>query len=128
MGSHVDPKDRRRRIYDPPTQEQIELFTQTMPLVPHLGAMFGWWRARRAGIQKEDMKQAGFLGLWHAVLRYSPKGKLKFATIARHAILWAMQDVIEQARFNKRVKQRALIDHSNFRPLPLEEDDSWDDY
>lgn len=125
VGFRLNPKDRRRRIYDPPTPEQLALFARWKHLVLTNGNAVGWWKAKLAGIEVADLRQAGLMGLWRATLKFDPSRGLKFATIARHAIRWAMQDAIEDARYGRRVRKNHLaFDHSKFTQLPFEEDES----
>lgn len=124
MGFRLDPKDRRKRIYDPATPEQLELFARWRHLVLSNGNAVGWWRAKLAGIDVSDLRQAGLMGLWRAVLNFDPARGLKFATLARHAIRGAMFDAIENARYGRRVRKNyPALDHSQFVSLPFYEDE-----
>lgn len=106
--------------YGPPTPEQHALFEANMDLVRILFHRLGAsWRARRAGCDPDDLLQAMYLGLWQATYCWRPE-VAKFRTCARHRIAGAMLDAVDVARFGRKRKARALIDHSQMRRLPNE--------
>lgn len=81
-----------------------------------------------AGIEVEDLLQAGRMGLLLAARRYDPGKGLQFNTLARHAVMGQMLECIEKARFGKKNSHKQLIDQSQFKRLPAHEgneDDPW---
>jgi hypothetical protein len=95
-----------------PTAEQLAAYAS---YERHLGwhvARFGVWRARRAGIERDDLLQAARMGLWRACLTFDPSLGCVLATHATKHIYWHLHDAIERARFGKTRKGRPLHDHA----------------
>lgn len=120
--------DRRRRTYPPLTSELQQLCVAHDWLVKELVLRLGTWRAKMAGIEVEDLLQAGRMGLLLAARRYDPSKGLQFNTLARHAVMGQMLECIEKARFGKKNSHKQLIDQSQFKRLQSHdsnEDDPW---
>jgi DNA-directed RNA polymerase specialized sigma subunit len=65
-------------------------------------------------MELEDMLQAGTIGLWRAALTYDKSHGTVFSTHATKAIEGEIFGAIEEARYGRRKRGRALIDHSKF--------------
>lgn len=101
-----------------PTKARLRLFSEHIWLVALLYAKWGgFWRARMAGCEEEDVLQAARMGLWLAALKYDKRRKLSFAALATPCIRWAMHDAIEFARYGKHKHGRELVDHSQMLRL-----------
>jgi DNA-directed RNA polymerase sigma subunit (sigma70/sigma32) len=96
------------------TPEQEQMFIEHQPLVKYLIKKMGAWRARMAGMELEDMLQAGTIGLWRAALTYDKSHGTVFSTHATKAIKGEILAAIEEARFGRRQRGETLIDHSQF--------------
>lgn len=108
-----------------PLQAHYELFENYRRMVPSWVKKLGIWRARAAGIEPEDLFQAGYKGLWRACLSFKESKKLNFSTLARWSIRGEILECIEIARYGRRCRKRDLIDQSQFRSI--HEDASWAD-
>jgi DNA-directed RNA polymerase sigma subunit (sigma70/sigma32) len=84
------------------TIDQKKLFDEGAPLVKSIIKKMGVWRARYAGMDREDMLSAGMIGLWRAALSYDPNKGTVFNTLATKIIKSEIYDAIEVARFGKR--------------------------
>ncbi|MCA3009792.1 MAG: hypothetical protein INH34_15570 [Phycisphaerales bacterium] len=103
---------RRREQLPPPTEAQLAAYAS---YEQHLGwhvARFGVWRARVAGLDREDLMQAARLGLWRACLTFDPALGCVLATHATKHVYWHLHDAIERAKFGKPRKGRPLHDHA----------------
>ena len=105
------------------TPEQEQMFTEHLPLVKYTIKKMGSWRAKFAGMELEDMLQAGTIGLWRAALTYDKSQGTVFSTLATKAIKGEILEAIELARFGRRQRGENLIDHSQF----LSFQETWDD-
>lgn len=110
----------RPRTYDPPTQEQRDLFDRYQGLVRLAVTRIGAWRARRAGCEPADLWQAGLIGLWQATYCWNPD-RASFVTAAVPRIMGAMLDELDRARYGRVRKRRALVDHSAMVELEPEQ-------
>lgn len=100
------------RHYDPPTQQQLDLFASHQGIVRLAYARLGaTWRSRRAGCEPADLWQAGLIGLWQATYAWDPD-RASFGTCALRRVMGAMLDELDRARFGRVRKRRALVDHS----------------
>ena len=120
--------DKRRRKYPPLSEELQALCVEHDWLVHDILFRLGRWRAKKAGIQLDDLIQAGRLGLIYAARRYDPSKGFQFNTLARHAVLGQMLECIDFARFGRKNVHKKLIDQSIFVRLPPREggeDDPW---
>lgn len=99
------------------TIDQKKLFDEGAPLVKSIIKKMGVWRAKYAGMDREDMLSAGMIGLWRAALSYDPNKGIAFSTLATKIIKSEIYDAIEVARFGKRQHGRKLIDHSKFSSI-----------
>lgn len=105
------------------TPEQEQMFTEHLPLVKYTIKKMGSWRAKFAGMELEDLLQAGTIGLWRAALTYDKSHGTVFSTLATKAIKGEILEAIELARFGRRQRGETLIDHSQF----LSFQETWDD-
>jgi len=94
-----------------------------------VGRIGGYWRAKRAGCDLDDLMQAGLVGLWRATALYRKTHGATFATFARPRVVGEILECLDSARYGKRLRSGGpLIDQSNFRRLPREGDsDDHDD-
>lgn len=116
-------------MYPPLTPELQQLCVAHDWLVKEIVLRVGTWRAKIAGIEVEDLLQAGRIGLLLAARRFDPSRGLQFNTLARHAVLGQMLECIEKARFGRKNSHKQLIDQSQFKRLlssdKEEDDDPW---
>lgn len=105
------------------TPEQEQMFIEHQPLVKYLIKKMGAWRAKMAGMELEDMLQAGTIGLWRAALTYDKSHGTVFSTHATKAIKGEILAAIEEARFGRRQRGETLIDHSQFSSF----EETWDE-
>lgn len=105
------------------TPEQEQMFTEHLPLVKYTIKKMGSWRAKFAGMELEDMLQAGTIGLWRAALTYDKSHGTVFSTLATKAIKGEILEAIEMARFGRRQRGETLIDHSQFASYQ----ETWDE-
>lgn len=111
----------KRRNYEPPTEQQLALFTSHQGIVSCIYRRLGaTWRARRAGCQPADLWQAGLIGLWLATYSWDPD-RASFATCAYRRVMGAMLDELDRARYGRVRRRRALIDHSEMVGLDTDE-------
>jgi DNA-directed RNA polymerase specialized sigma subunit len=80
-------------------------------LVKWILKKLGPWRARAAGCDRDDLFQAGLMGLWRATLTWD-KRKGSFATVAYLRIRGEMIECLDKARFGKHRHGKPLIDHA----------------
>lgn len=107
----------------PKTQEEKErLFEQHKDEVIKVATRFGLWKAAPNCIEREDLLQAGYLGLWRAVDRWDESKGFVPTTFLRHAIFWALQDAIEDAKYGRRRRRKDLIDHTEMLSFIEEKD------
>jgi hypothetical protein len=104
----------RRRTVAAATPQQVALYEAHASVVGYWVARFGRWRARAAGLELDDLRQAARLGLWRACLNYEAERGLKFHTLAGWSISWAMHDCVEAARYGRKRRGQDLLDHSAF--------------
>lgn len=111
----------RPKHYDPPTQQQLDLFDAHHGIVRLVYARLGaTWRARRAGCEAADLWQAGLIGLWQATYTWDAD-RGRFWTVAYPRVMGAMLDELDRARFGRVRKRRKLIDHSAMVDLEPDE-------
>lgn len=115
----------RRRALRRPSARRIALYEAHLPIVDGYVFAFGAWKAKAAGIELDDLRQAARLGMWQAALRFDFRRGTAFSTLARYAMHWAMHDALDAAKYGKKPRHRPLIDQSAFRRLPNE--DTYDD-
>lgn len=78
---------------------------------------FGRWRARKAGIEVDDLMQAARIGLWRAILTFDASLGCSMATHCRQRVYWSMHEAIDRARFGRPRKGKPLIDQSQFADI-----------
>jgi DNA-directed RNA polymerase specialized sigma subunit len=105
------------------TPEQEQMFTEHLPLVKYTVKKMGAWRAKFAGMELDDMLQAGTIGLWRAAVTYDKSHGTVFSTLATKAIKGEILEAIEMARFGRRQRGETLIDHSQFASYQ----ETWDE-
>ena len=111
----------RRRTVGQATPEQLALFEAHATVVGYWVARFGRWRAKAAGVELDDLRQAARLGLWRACLNFQAERGLRFHTLAGWSIYWAMHDCIEAARYGRARRGQDLVDMSAFAELDAED-------
>lgn len=113
-----------------PQKLRLRLFDENADMVRLVvGRIGGYWRAKRAGCDLDDLMQAGLVGLWRATALFQRKKGIKFATFARPRVVGEILECLDSARYGKRLRSgNPLIDQSNFRRLPREDNsDDQDD-
>lgn len=114
----IDTAGRRMRPRPDPTPEQVRLIEGHLHLMETVVRQRGGrWRARRAGLELDDLYAAGRVGLWRAALAFDPRRGLAFSTLAVPAIVGEMLDAIDLARYGRRRRGRPLVDHSRMVSL-----------
>jgi DNA-directed RNA polymerase specialized sigma24 family protein len=113
---------KRRRNSTPqppaePTPEQLAVYAEHEQWVSLHVYRFGRWRARKAGIEVDDLLQAARIGLWRAILTFDASLGCSMATHCRQRIYWSMHEAIDRARYGRLRKGRDLIDQSLFHEL-----------
>jgi len=111
------------------TEEQQKLFNDHYEKVKQIiSAKGASWRAKLSGIEFEDVFQAGLIALWRCCLTYDPSTGCSFSTLLGKAVSGEMYEVVELARYGRRVKNRPLIDQSKFLEYieEKEKDDSYE--
>ena len=105
--------DRRRRDYSQPTAQQYALFAAHQHLIGWVLQRLRSWRARRAGCQLEDLRQAAAIGLWRATWTWDPR-RGAFSTVACKRMRGEVLDCLDLARYGRVKRRRSLIDQSQF--------------
>ena len=100
--------------------KRLHLFNEHTWLVHKLCSLWGWWRAKLAKCEREDLLQHGYLALWKATSTWKARSGIKFATYASYKIRWALQDCVDLARFGKQNRLKlqgglSLFDHSQLK-------------
>lgn len=106
---------------------QKKLFNGHIQLVKVGIKSVGAWRARRAGMDVDDLYSAGLIGLWRAAMTFDKSIGCSFATLAYKLIKYEMLDAIEISRFGRRNTDGKLIDQSAFLSYEDIRDDKVDD-
>lgn len=106
---------------------QKKLFNSHIQLIKVGIKSVGPWRARRAGMEVDDLYSAGLIGLWRAAMTFDKSIGCSFATLAYKLIKYEMLDVIEISRFGRRNINGKLIDQSAFLSYEDIRDDKVDD-
>ena len=107
----------RRRTVAAATPEQVALYEAHASIVGYWVARFGRWRAKAAGVELDDLRQAARLGLWRACLNYQAERGLKLTTLAGWSIYWAIHDCVELARYGRARRGQDLVDQSAYARL-----------
>lgn len=101
-----------RRHWPQPTVEHYALFDANVSWCLWYVKHYGYWRAHRCGMDRDDLRQQALLGLWMAVLQFDAKLGIKFHTYAAKRVAWAMHDGIEAWRYGRKPRGQACLDHS----------------
>jgi aryl carrier-like protein len=99
------------------TLEQQKLFDDNLPSIrPILLKRGADWRARKAGMEFDDLYSAGLFALWRTCITFDSSKGYSFLTLLYKAISGEMYEAIELARYGRRCRGKKLIDHSLFTP------------
>jgi DNA-directed RNA polymerase specialized sigma subunit len=102
-----------------PKAWHYRLFADNQFIVEQIFARIGGqWRCGIAGCERDDLLQAGLIGLWRAILRFDRKMGTQVRTLASKAIIGEMLECLDKARYGTRKRLKyPKIDQSQFERL-----------